>query len=86
MAASLACYWLVGVLPPSSRWRPPICRVNGSLRPLDRGPIDDAEMVRLCFPMMNERTRGVFDENGGADFAYTYADGESIHDGGALFR
>jgi twitching motility protein PilT len=51
--------------------RPPICRVNGSLRPLDRGPIDDAEMVRLCFPMMNERNRGMFDENGGADFAHT---------------
>jgi twitching motility protein PilT len=27
--------------------RPPICRVNGSLRPLDREPIDDAVMVRL---------------------------------------
>jgi twitching motility protein PilT len=51
--------------------RPPICRVNGSLRPLDRGPIDDAEMVRLCFPMMNERNRRIFDENGGADFAHT---------------
>ena len=51
--------------------RPPICRVNGSLRPLDRGPIDDPEMVRLCFPLMNERNRRIFDENGGADFAHT---------------
>jgi twitching motility protein PilT len=30
--------------------RPPIVRVNGTLRPLNRGPIDDEEMVRLCFP------------------------------------
>ena len=51
--------------------RPPICRVNGSLRPLDREPIEDAEMVRLLFPLMNERNRKIFDENGGADFAHT---------------
>ena len=37
---------------------------------MNRGPIDDEEMVRLCFPMMDERNRRIFDENGGADFAY----------------
>jgi twitching motility protein PilT len=51
--------------------RQPIVRVNGELRPLTRPPIDDEEMVRLCFPMMNERNRKIFDEVGGADFAYT---------------
>jgi len=51
--------------------RPPFVRVNGTLRPMNRGPIDDAEMVRLCFPMMSERLRNIFDETGGADFAYT---------------
>lgn len=51
--------------------RPPMIRANGELRPLTRPPIDDEEMVRLCFPMMNERNRKIFDENGGADFAYT---------------
>ena len=50
--------------------RPPIVRVNGSLRPLNRGPIDDEEMVRLCFPLMNERNRKIFDDDGGADFAH----------------
>ncbi len=49
---------------------PPIVRVAGSLRPLNRGPIEDEEMVRLIFPMMDERNRRIFDENGGADFAY----------------
>lgn len=51
--------------------RPPFVRVKGSLRPMSRGPVDDEEMVRLCFPMMDERNRRIFDENGGADFAYS---------------
>ncbi len=50
---------------------PPYIRVAGDLRPLNRDPIDDEEMIRLVFPMMNERARRLFDENGGADFAYT---------------
>jgi twitching motility protein PilT len=50
---------------------PPYVRVAGSLRPLNRGPIDDEEMVRLIFPMMDERCRRIFDEDGGADFAYS---------------
>jgi twitching motility protein PilT len=51
--------------------RPPMVRVHGTLRPMSRPPIDDAEMVRLCFPMLNERTKRIFDETGGADFAYS---------------
>ena len=50
--------------------RPPIVRVNGQLRPLNRGPIDTEEMVRLLFPLMNKRSRRIFDEDGGADFAH----------------
>ena len=50
--------------------KPPFVRVKGSLRPINREPIDDAEMVRLCFPMMDQRNRRIFDENGGADFAF----------------
>ena len=50
--------------------RPPVVRVRGSLRPLNRPPIEDEEMVRLIFPMMNERNRQIFDEIGGTDFAY----------------
>lgn len=50
--------------------RPPMVRVDGSLRPMNRGPIDDEEMVRLCFPLMNDRSRKIFDHDGGADFAH----------------
>jgi twitching motility protein PilT len=51
--------------------RAPIVRVNGTLRPLDRGPIDDEEMVRLIFPMFSDRNRKIFEDTGGADFAHT---------------
>lgn len=58
--------------------RPPIVRVNGDLRPLTRPPIDDEEMVKLCFPMMSDRNRKIFNETGGADFAYQVdVDGEA---------
>jgi len=51
---------------------PPHVRVNGTLKPLNRGPIDDEEMVRLIFPMINlmERRKRIFEEDGGVDFAY----------------
>lgn len=51
---------------------PPHVRVNGILRPLNREPVDDEEMVRLIFPMINiqERRRRIFEEDGGVDFAY----------------
>ena len=51
--------------------RPPIVRVDGTLRDLTRPPIDREEMVRLLFPMMDKRQRKIFEEEGGADFAYT---------------
>ena len=50
--------------------KPPYIRVQGTLRPMNRGPIDDEEMVRLCFPLMDDRIRIIFDRDGGADFAY----------------
>jgi len=51
--------------------KPPYVRVNGTLRALNRGPIDDEEMVGLCFPMMDKRLQTIFDRDGGADFAYS---------------
>ena len=52
---------------------PPYVRVNGSLRALKRAPIDDKEMVRLLFPMINldQRRKEIFDGDGGVDFAYS---------------
>ena len=58
--------------------QPPIVRVNGSLRELNRGPIEREEMVRLLFPMMDKKNQKIFEDEGGADFAYTVdVDGET---------
>ncbi|OHB79861.1 MAG: twitching motility protein PilT [Planctomycetes bacterium RBG_16_64_10] len=51
--------------------KPPYVRVHGALRPLNRPPIDDQEMVGLCFPMLDKRRHEIFDRDGGVDFAYT---------------
>jgi twitching motility protein PilT len=51
--------------------KPPMVRVDGTLRPMNREPISDEEMVRLTFPLMNERNRKIFEKDGGADFAHT---------------
>lgn len=50
--------------------RPPMVRVKGELRPLNRPPISLEEMVKLLIPMLNDRNRKIFEEDGGADFAY----------------
>jgi len=50
--------------------RPPMIRFKGELRPLNRPPIETEEMVDLLWPMLNERQKGIFEEDGGADFAY----------------
>mgnify|MGYP000873203618 CR=1 FL=1 len=52
---------------------PPFVRVNGVLRPLSRPPIEDEEMLRLIFQMVDvdERRRQIFDDTGGVDFAHT---------------
>jgi twitching motility protein PilT len=57
--------------------RPPYVRVNGSLRPMNRGPLDDAEAVRLIMPLLNEHRRKILDDTGGCDFAHVVeVDGE----------
>jgi twitching motility protein PilT len=50
--------------------RPPMVRVKGSLRPMNAPVIEDELMVRMCFAMMDDRNREIFDRNGGADFAH----------------
>jgi len=50
--------------------QPPMVRVKGELKPLNRPPIDNEEMVRLLIPMMDGRNLAIFEKEGGADFAY----------------
>jgi twitching motility protein PilT len=51
--------------------RPPMVRTRGELKPLNRPPIEDEEMARLLFPMLDDRNKQIFIKEGGADFAYT---------------
>jgi twitching motility protein PilT len=60
--------------------QPPMVRVRGELKPLNRPPIDAEEMVRLLLPMMDERNLGIFEIEGGADFSHT------IHMDGVRWR
>ncbi len=51
--------------------QPPFMRVKGALQPLKYPRIDAEHMKRLCGPIMTPRHRKIFDDDGGADFAYT---------------
>lgn len=51
--------------------QPPIIRVKGSLQPLKHPKIDDEKMRQICMPIMNERQRQIFIDDGGVDFAHT---------------
>lgn len=58
--------------------RAPMMRVKGLMTPLNRGPLTDEEMAKLCAPMLTERNAKIFEETGGADFAHTVdVDGEN---------
>jgi twitching motility protein PilT len=50
--------------------KPPYVRVKGALKPLNHPDISEDEMERLLMPMLNERNLKIFEETGGADFAY----------------
>ncbi len=54
--------------------KPPILRIKGTLRELQMEPISDEMMERLCFPLMNDRDRRIFEEEGGVDFAHVVDD------------
>ena len=39
---------------------PPMIRINGELRSVDRGPIESEEIIHLTVPMMDERNQSNF--------------------------
>ncbi len=50
---------------------PPLVRIQGEMRSLNRDPFKAEEMVRLLVPMMDGRSQRIFRKEGGADFAYS---------------
>ena len=51
--------------------KPPCVRVRNELKPLNHPVIERREMAEYLVPMMGERSRRIFDEEGGADFSHT---------------
>ena len=49
--------------------RPPVFRMRGSLRELEMKPISEEQMIKLTFPMMDQRNLDIFHRDGGADYA-----------------
>lgn len=50
--------------------KPPMFRIKGSIREVQMPPINKEQMLSMFYPMMDERNRRIFEEEGGADFAY----------------
>ncbi len=49
--------------------RPPIFRIRGTLTPLDMPALTESQMIKLTFPMMDQRNLDIFHRDGGADFS-----------------
>jgi twitching motility protein PilT len=49
---------------------PPMMRLRNVIQQMELPPLAPDDMVRLIDPILTERTRGLLDETGGADFAY----------------
>ena len=54
----------------------PSLRLAGVLRQMQLPPLSTADMERLMYPLLTPRQRGIFDEEGGVDFAHIVLDGE----------
>ena len=49
--------------------KPPILRILGDLVPLEMPPLSESQMIKLTFPMMDQRNLDIFHRDGGADFS-----------------
>ena len=49
--------------------QPPILRIRGALVRLDMPPLSESQMIKLTFPMMDQRNLDIFHRDGGADFS-----------------
>ena len=49
---------------------PPMMRLRGLIRQMERQPITEEEMERLIYPTLTERQRHILEETGGVDYAH----------------
>jgi twitching motility protein PilT len=50
--------------------QPPMMRLRGDIRRADMRPLTQDDMERLLLPHLNQRQRGILDDEGGVDFCY----------------
>ncbi|CAN5482915.1 PilT/PilU family type 4a pilus ATPase [soil metagenome] len=55
---------------------PPMMRLRNAIRHTQLPPLTQEDMERLCYPILNERTRRILDETGGTDFAHVIGQDE----------
>jgi twitching motility protein PilT len=55
---------------------PPMMRLRNVIRQMDLPPLTAEEMEKLVMPILSDRTRGILEQTGGADFAYIVGKGE----------
>src|SRR5438874_3511775 len=56
--------------------QPPMMRLKGDIVRLQMRPLTPNDMERLLLPLLNERQRKIFDEEGGVDFSYVVGQDE----------
>jgi twitching motility protein PilT len=55
---------------------PPMMRVRNTIRQINAPPLEHDDLEELVRPILSERSRGLLDEAGGADFAHIVGRGE----------
>jgi twitching motility protein PilT len=55
---------------------PPMMRLKGDIRKMEMPPLTQEDMERLLLPLLNERQRRIFDEEGGVDFSHVVGNDE----------
>lgn len=55
---------------------PPMMRLKNAIRQMQMPPLTQEQMERLLYPILSERSRAIFEETGGADFAHIIGDDE----------
>ena len=55
---------------------PPMMRLRNAIRHTQLPPLTQEDMERLCYPILNTRTRALLDDTGGSDFAHVIGQDE----------
>ncbi len=56
--------------------QPPMMRMRGDIRRVERAPITQEEMERIFYPLLKPEQRRILDDEGGVDFSYVVGQDE----------